>query len=247
MAVCCIAALSLAGCVNSGKDHTLDADATAATQWAVGEEVVEGNRQCFLLEGWGTCEMYRKFLGVTRDGYYLVQDFYAQDDVKLTDPYLLLHKEEVSVADFSPFALQVEGRYVEWHTNGHKWYEGQFADGKVTGVWSLWHGNGEKAAQGSLEGDNEQGVWTYWYENGQKSSEGAFVNGEQVGLWTQWYENGKKKAETHFVEGKVHGLWTEWHDNGMKKAEGLFDMDKPVGVWREWDDASKLLREENRG
>ena len=243
---CCVLFFALTGCVSTGKDIALNADATAASGWGVGEKVAEGTNDCFLVEGWGTCAMYRQFLGVTQDGGYLVQDFYEQDNVKMTNPYILLQKEEVTTPDFAAFELHIDGLYTKWHSNGHKWYEGVYKDGRMSGVWTLRHGNGQKAGQGNMEGPNEQGQWKYWHENGRRSAQGEFVNGNQVGLWRQWYDNGQKKSEATFVDGKLDGLWTEWYESGVKQAEGLFEMGKPVGVWREWDMAGELLREENR-
>lgn len=238
--------LMLFGCTTIEKKYMIDQQATSQSGMDVGEVVAQGEESCFMIDTWDTCKVNRIFLGMTQDGRYIVQDFFENGHVKMTDPYALLNKEDVKSLNFSPFNTSRDGHYVQWHSNGHKWYEGDYADGQIDGVWRVWHSNGKKAAQGKQNSLGEQGLWEYWHDNGQMSAQGSYVNGKQTGLWRQWYKNGQKKSEVSFVDGKADGLAVEWYESGVKRFEGHYNMNNPDGTWREWDMSGQILREENR-
>lgn len=48
-----------------------------------------------------------------------------------------------------------QGRYVEWHTNGVRAIEGEYAGGFKTGKWIEWDEQGRKLTEKWFEGGNE--------------------------------------------------------------------------------------------
>lgn len=152
--------------------YQINEQATAQAPWKPGSIVAQTTN--------GTPEeplIYRKFLGITDQGYYVVQDFYKGSNHKQTEPFVIMQLSEVTV--FKSNTPSIQGIYVQWYDNGQKWVYGQYQDGK------------------------EQGLWTWWYDNGRKESEGQFQNGKPQGLWTYWDKEGKKISETMYEAGKV--------------------------------------------
>ena len=184
--------------------HEIDEQATAQALWKKGETITKDC--CFDI----------KFLGITTQGYYLVQEFYSDSDEgkKQSDPYLSACPSEEGDRDQFWRACRKTGLLVRWHKNGKKNSEGHFQDDKQQGLWNCWHENGEKYNEGHFQEGKQQGLWVWWHENGQKYSEGRYQEGEPLGLWTAWHKNGQKAAEGHYQEGKQQGLWIWWDQNG---------------------------------
>lgn len=176
--------------------------------------------------------IYRKFIGITDKGYYVVQDFYQHNNYKQTDPFVIMEFDRIN--DFKSDTTPIQGIYVQWHPNGAKWVEGQFQNGKEQGLWTLWYDNGQKEEEGRYQDGESQGFWTWWYDNGQKEIEGQYLDGKQQGIWTFWYDNGQKSSEGLYQDGKPQGLWTWWHNDGQKEAEGQYQDGEQQGLWTEW-------------
>ncbi len=112
------------------------------------------------------------------------------------------------------------GKWIVWHENGQKAFEGTYKDEKLHGAGTRWHENGQKAFEGTYKDEKLHGAWTFWYENGQKTSEGRFVIGAQDGAWTFWYENGQKAAEGIYKDGKRNADWLYWTEDGERSDDG---------------------------
>jgi len=74
----------------------------------------------------GFYNVYRVFLGVTPQGYYVVQDFYADNNAKLTVPYVVRNERDVEENSYDTRDMTIEGPYTRWHANGQKYMEGRW-------------------------------------------------------------------------------------------------------------------------
>ena len=121
-----------------------------------------------------------KFLGITTQGYYLVQEIYRvvrgkqAEATKYSDPYLLVCPEEMAEKEKFWRKCKRTGLVVRWYRNGQKWQEGHYQD------------------------DNREGLWTMWYDNGQKLEEGDYQEGKEKGLWIVWDKDGKEKWRKNY-------------------------------------------------
>lgn len=178
----------------------VDAAATLAAPWEMGAQVATQP----ISEACGAKSVVRRFLGMTVDGHYLVQDFFhvrtdeagKPVELKLTDPYMVVKREDVERGDFfKPYERDVSGAYVRWSCDGKERVLGAYENGLQSGPWVFWHANGQKSAEGEYVAGKSHGVWTNWSDNGTKTESGEWSNGERQGLWSEWYDNGQKKSE----------------------------------------------------
>jgi hypothetical protein len=133
--------------------------------------------------------------------------------------------------------------------------EGQYADGKMDGVWTHYHPSpkdtGDSATakpasstaaaptarerQGSYRAGRKLGVWTRWHANGVKAREATHDPATTTVPWTTWREDGSKWATGTIVELRDQGEYTEWHPNGKLGAKGVYEKGEKVGEWQYWD------------
>jgi antitoxin component YwqK of YwqJK toxin-antitoxin module len=114
------------------------------------------------------------------------------------------------------------GKFIQWHENGNKEFEGEYKEGKMEGIWIEWHANGTKLNEGEYKEGKEEGKWIQWCENGTKCLEGEFKGGKMEGKWIHSYKDGKIKIEEEYKEGKREGKWIKWDYNGFKVIEGEY-------------------------
>lgn len=176
--------LLLVGCAGS-TSYEINKQATAQAPWSVGEIVYQSDSSPYV----------RKFLGMTTQGYYLVQDFYTGTKIKFTDPYTIISQEGVTTDD--PMAF-IDGALTLWYENGHKKAEGHPQGKKMQGFWTYWHENGTKFVEGLFQDGRRQGFWRHWYENGQIRAEGQYQNGEKQGVCRDWDKDGNLIGETDY-------------------------------------------------
>ena len=144
-------------------------------KWETGTVVAKGNIKFDndLIPG------YRKFLGMTPDGYYLVQDFYKKSNNKYTSPYMITNEQAVT---------QFYTQQIEFENNR----------APIAGAYITWWQNGRKQTQGNYQNGNAEGISIFWYNNGQKGEEGQYRNGKPVGTWSRWESDGTlRKKQTY--------------------------------------------------
>lgn len=177
-----------------------------------GEAVPEKNDSCYFC---------RKYLDKSKDGYFLIQDYYTVSKKIRSNPIKV--KNHIHLAKLNAFPDHIEsnsrvaGEIVWWYENGQKWHESNIVNGQY------------------------EGKFTEWYENGQKFKEYFFVNGEKEGNCTIWYANGQKYIENKYLNGEPEGVWTEWYENGQKYREGVHHKGEKEVYWRFWkEDGTEL-------
>jgi antitoxin component YwqK of YwqJK toxin-antitoxin module len=212
--------------------YELDTTATANAPWKVGE-IIPNTRQT-MYDG-NTHYVYRKFLGMTTRGYYLVQDFYEKQGQKLSDPYVLIDREDVDREENQRNRVppKIDGPYIRWYLNGQKRWEGYYVDGKKEGPGVGWSKLGNKWSEGYFKNDLHEGLWTRWYSNGSKKTEEHYINGALNGPYIEWDPQGNKTIEGHYVNGKKEDLWAEWNSAGELIYQGNYRNGEKEGEWYE--------------
>jgi Uncharacterized protein conserved in bacteria len=140
--------------------------------WRIGEVIVRGDMP--LMAGawkWNDpftfVPAYRVFQGMTSDGYYVIQDFYAGTDAKATNAYQLADLAD-TVAPFYAeddvgIQYSIEGQLMSWYPDGQLESDVFFEGGKLKGVSYRYYDNGQLM----LEVDHESGKAAYYGYDGQ--------------------------------------------------------------------------------
>ncbi|CAK7049194.1 MAG: hypothetical protein MESAZ_01082 [Saezia sanguinis] len=246
-----MAALLLGGCAGMSGERSdgdvsaqIDRAATAVAPWGVGEVVATGS----LPSGGGPVEVYRRFVGVSVNGFFVVQDFYAHGDAKFSDPYELMQQRDVSAAGFDAWRGEaISGPYLGWYPDGGKKYQLFFVHGRQSGDAVMWGEDGAKAIEGMYEDGLAHGRWTVWHDNRQMRETGAYVHDHQQGLWQEWYDNGQLASEGAYQDGEPDGVWCYWYENGHKSMSGFFEKGQRRGVWQRWSESGELIEKMDYG
>lgn len=134
----------------------LDKKATAQADWKVGEVVAKGS---IIPRNKYIADIERIFLGVTKDGYYRVQEFYIllaspfslkkyPKGIVYSAPFNLIDKADVTHfnSDYNvknKRNLSIEGAFSQYCDNGKLNLSGQYKQGKKVGYW-YYYGGGHK-------------------------------------------------------------------------------------------------------
>lgn len=84
----------------------------------------------------GSIRIVRVIIKETPEGYYLVQDFYKEGK-RRTEPFLLKNKDQINSLAYDQ--LNLESHFILWRSNGRKWQEGYYMQGKRAGQWTHWN------------------------------------------------------------------------------------------------------------
>lgn len=126
--------------------------------------------------------IYRKYLGQTQDGYFMVQNFYKNTNIKQSNVLKIRNKNHLSL--FQSLErdtldnLYFEGTLILWGQDGIKLLELTIKEGKAEGDWKKWHVNGMIDIEGSYSQGKKNGIWNYWDEQGNLHTQRYFYHGE---------------------------------------------------------------------
>lgn len=245
-----------------------DARLTAAAPWKVAQVVARG--KVLRVQGVSNVfvPVYRQFMGVTAQGGYIVQDFYEQENSKLSSPYVLLSQDSVSKPDFDyVYPGEIHGLYVRWDENGKRELDVNYSYGSYHGdqikwypngqkrsqsVYDMgiqkrpfleWHRNGRKACEREYWDNREHGWVTCWHENGRLKEEGQMLFGKRQGVWMQWSDSGGQSSQEEYLDGRKHGMWTQWGYGGEKESQGSYVEDEKHGRWVVWNSRGEVVED----
>ena len=155
---------------------------------------------------------YRKVLGQTADGGWVVQDFYQDSQTKQIDPAIIFHANGLR-----NFSTDVVDGPVSWYRpDGTLSQSAHYQRGKLDG-WVMYYDEQSRArlaaefvddtASGKQKAFNEQGrliMQISMDENQQAKQAFWYGNGKQAVIWTEdkfeaWDEQGKPITETQAV------------------------------------------------
>ncbi len=122
----------------------------------------------------------------------------------------------------------VEDRVRITGKSGYLAYEGQVADGYVTGQGTLYDINGNVVYEGAFEHNKYEGAGTLNYPSGNAHYQGNFHNNEFEGEGTLFREDGTYEYIGAFGAGKKNGKGV-LYDNGENEIySGTFSSDSIV-------------------
>lgn len=206
---------------------------------------------------------YRRFIEITPEGYYKVQDFYQNTHHKLTDPFILLNywacrlgllvytleKNYFSLwlggyLSFGAIRLaDIDGTYSIYTEKGVKIASFHCKLGKREGNSKTWYENGALEQEAYFKNNQLDGFISYWKEDGTRSHQFSYLEGKQHGTNSFWNSNGQLTRQTNYKNGEADGIWLEWYENGCLKSESHYKSGQPVSHWKEWNENSELINE----
>ena len=140
------------------------------------------------------------------------------------------------------------GKWLAYHPNGKKRYEGNFRDGYEVGTFKFWNGNGQLIsellysqkgeyaavriyyvggvvkAEGRFHKRKKDGVWKYYKKSPHiLFKEESYKDGEKEGPWRVYFRSGKLTSELYWKNGKRDGSWKDFFENGDPHVEANFE------------------------
>ncbi|MDG9730240.1 toxin-antitoxin system YwqK family antitoxin [Ignatzschineria sp. RMDPL8A] len=217
----------------------IDLIATAEAPWLLGSVVAKGDYNG---------PIYRKFLGITTEGFYLVQDHYADHVGQTrTEPFLLMRKTDLH--DFC-YAIDDEARYqkycqktgftgplITYYQNGKLHVMGDYQNGTRVNLWRSWYPSGElKRLANFDEKGHKEGEYREYYQNGKLSAKGVYRADQKTGFWVTWYQTGQLKTEKQYQNGVPNGQWLERYPSGELAKRATYQngtLVEPIEYWSE--------------
>lgn len=180
---------------------------------------------------------YRRFIAMEEGDFFLIQDFFTDNNRKQSDPVLVSNIYEVKN---SGFLKTIKGPYVTWYPNGQKQSESFYKEvGVLDGVFQAWYSNGTPKIKGSYVKGNKTGDWSEWYENGQLKLQAAYDKGKLNGAYSRWFENGQQQVIGIYNKDLISGLWIVWNSKGEKISEGEYVANKRENLWTYYNAGKK--------
>ncbi|WP_051940265.1 hypothetical protein [Stenoxybacter acetivorans] len=142
---------------------------------------------------------YRKVLGKTKDGGWVVQDFYQDSQTKQVDPIVVFHPE--GLRDFSNNV--VDGLVIWYRPDGSRESSTYFMRGKPDNTMIYDKQGHMRTAFFDPNADGEYQSIRYYNKTGKLIEQVAEVNGAQEIRY--WYSNGKPAAI--YKNGNAEEAW----------------------------------------
>ena len=146
------------------------------------------------------------------------------------------------------------GKWVDYHDNGKKRYEGTFKEGYEIGTFRYYNGlgvlvtelfysqrgeyaeariyynDGKIKAEGRFHNRKKDGVWKYYSKSPYyKTKEESYKDGVKDGPWRIFYPDGQLSAEVNWKDGVRDGPWREYFENGEPRIIANFVQGKLHG------------------
>lgn len=241
-------ATNMERCLQSLEDGTayeIDEDLTAFAPWQVGDIIAStGN------DGMG--EYYvREFLGVTKAGYYLVQDFMSTESnkknsgAKHTDPFTFMNLCEVTNMSPVPTIASACGFYTSYYSGAPRTpvnEQGLYLDGTEHGEWIRYYSS-DCLADGCLADKKN-------YIKGVRDGLWVYINSSRLLIF--YYDNGQTLFHVTFTKDKPIEIWkhdpnsfVEFNENVQTVQFGYLNNGEKAGIWRKWDAQGVLIEEIN--
>ena len=128
------------------------------------------------------------------------------------------------------------GTFTEWHANGVVKTRGEYANGKMEGVWATFWENTVKHTEGNYRDGRKDGTWRQWDDDGTLQREEVHRVDSAESTWTGFRPTGEKWATGVSVGGRDQGPYQEWYSNGKLAAQGNYEAGKRVGTWMYWNE-----------
>ena len=127
------------------------------------------------------------------------------------------------------------GKWVDYHPNGKKRYEGTFKDGYEVDTFRFYNGLGQLISELVYSEKGSYAQAKMFYSDGSIKAEGRFHNKKKDGLW-KYYTNTphRLKKEESYKDGVKDGRWRVYYTGGQLTSEIYWKNGKRDGPWREY-------------
>ena len=162
------------------------------------------------------------------------------------------------------------GKWMAYHDNGKKRYEGTFREGYEIGTFRFYNGlgnlvselmysqkgtyadakifynNGIVKAEGRFHNRKKDGVWKYYSRSPHiLTKEESYKDGIKDGRWRVYYPEGQLLSEVFWKDGKRDGSWKEFFKNGDPSIEASFKNGKLEGEYVQFAIGRVVIKEGN--
>lgn len=118
--------------------------------------------------------------------------------------YVVYHRDTKNPAANITYSNGLlNGKVTAFYKSSELWYEGQYLNGKPTGVWIWYFKSGKKKAQAEFKEGKLNGVYTAWNEEETKVREVCYKDSKEHGSFKEWWENGELKIQSNYEDGFV--------------------------------------------
>jgi hypothetical protein len=127
------------------------------------------------------------------------------------------------------------GRVYKKYFDNKTEFEGNYLDGKKTGLWSYWYEDGSKKLEGNYLNNSFNGVWKYWDKNSSIYYEGKIIDYD-IDIFPintndmhflLWDNNDQDNITIKFHGSFGDGMKTFWDSKGNLLVEGKTKGQKP--------------------
>ena len=144
---------------------------------------------------------------------------------------------EYNVVDDIP-----NGTIVYKDTHGNPYGTSRVTNG--TGTFKSWWHNGNPHEDGEYKNGKKTGIWTKWLESGTKVNEVQYDDEGRIdGYRRQWFHNGILSFEQKFEHGSNHGLTFYNYSDGRLADECNYHHGMPTGKCKEFAHSGNLSYE----
>jgi len=143
-----------------------------------------------------------------------------------------------------PYEPVRNGRWVVYHRNGNRYFEGTYVNGNLDGPAVWYYASGQVRIEATFEQGSLAGAWTAYHENGRVRATGeAFASRHgrntpedplRTGKWAEYDPDGNLMFEGEYENGFLHGRAVQYFTNGQVRIEATFERGQPSGMWTEY-------------
>jgi antitoxin component YwqK of YwqJK toxin-antitoxin module len=90
------------------------------------------------------------------------------------------------------------GKQVLCFSNGQRFLEAAFVDGKWSGPVRIWYRGGRLCYEGYCRNGMDDGPFKSYYANGVLQYQGAYKDGKPAGVWVRYADNGNVTSQTDY-------------------------------------------------
>ena len=116
-------------------------------------------------------------------------------------------------------AGKINGKSINYFTNGTKKWEEEHIDGKIEGVVKSYYKNGQLNSEMNYKEGIIQGEYKNYFPDGKIKITGQYLNGEKSGDWVWYHYNGNIDTECNYIKGKLNGLYKNYDVDGKHYSD----------------------------
>ncbi len=117
-----------------------------------------------------------------------------------------------------------------FYADGARWFEGEYAEGKRSGLWRFWYPSGALRSEGTYRADKRHGKSEHFHDGAGKAMAGSCQDGVEVGLWIRWNPSGRKEIEIDFGAAGQPGRRAYYSRRGRPVDLDAFVREKARGA-----------------